>query len=42
MNVICTTDGTPTMIGRHRGFIQHMKTRNNGNSLHNSSPAFGS
>ena len=26
-NVIaCATDGAPAMIGRHQGFIQHMKT----------------
>ena len=30
-NVIaCATDGAPAMIGRHRGFIQHMKTASPG------------
>ena len=30
-NVIaCATDGAPVMIGRHRGFIQHMKTASPG------------
>ena len=24
--IACATDGAPAMIGRHRGFIQHMKT----------------